>query len=121
MNPEEAVMVHLDLKAKYSIGVHWGTFLMSDEHYLDPPKEFEKARLGHAIEKSRVFTSTFGKTIILESDSTSPNSTQSLNTAESYMTYSLQSLNTISDSHQSSHPSDNMTQSMTIDSNQSEI
>ena len=121
MNPEEAVMVHLDLKAKYSIGVHWGTFLMSDEHYLDPPKEFEMARLGHSIEKGRVFTSTFGKTIILESDPTSPNSTQSLNTAESYMTYSLQSLNTISDSHQSSHPSDNMTQSMTIDSNQSEI
>ena len=106
MNPEEAVLVHNDLKAQYSIGVHWGTFLMSDEHYLDPPKEFELARLKYNVERGQAFTSTFGKTILINNDIESPNSNQSLNTAESFMSYSLQSLNT-QDSNQSSSTNTN--------------
>lgn len=31
VNPEEAVKVHIDVKAKHSIGIHWGTFPMSYE------------------------------------------------------------------------------------------
>jgi N-acyl-phosphatidylethanolamine-hydrolysing phospholipase D len=66
MNPEEACKVHQDIQAKYSLGVHWGTFMMSDEHYLDPPKDFEKAREDHGLEKGSCFTSHLGETIIIE-------------------------------------------------------
>jgi N-acyl-phosphatidylethanolamine-hydrolysing phospholipase D len=31
VNPAEAVQIHLDLNAKRSVGIHWGTFQLSDE------------------------------------------------------------------------------------------
>lgn len=65
MNPEEACLVHKDIKSAYSIGVHWGTFLMSDEHYMDPKKEFEKARVVLGLEEGSCFTTHIGETKVL--------------------------------------------------------
>jgi N-acyl-phosphatidylethanolamine-hydrolysing phospholipase D len=65
MNPKEAVQVHLDLQARQSLGVHWGTFLMSDEDYMDPKKEFEKARIESNLDADSCFTSHIGQTVIL--------------------------------------------------------
>jgi L-ascorbate metabolism protein UlaG (beta-lactamase superfamily) len=36
MNPEEAVQAHLDLKSKKSIGIHFGTWKLTDEGLDDP-------------------------------------------------------------------------------------
>lgn len=41
MNPEEAVKAHFDLKAKQSIGIHFGTFQLTDEAIDEPVKELE--------------------------------------------------------------------------------
>lgn len=37
INPEEAVIIHRELKSKKSVGVHWGTFPLSNERW-DSPK-----------------------------------------------------------------------------------
>jgi N-acyl-phosphatidylethanolamine-hydrolysing phospholipase D len=66
MSPEEACQVHMDIRAKKSIGVHWGTFMMSDEHYLDPPKEFENARIKLNLAKGSCFTTKLGETLVLD-------------------------------------------------------
>ncbi|MFT4554067.1 MAG: N-acyl-phosphatidylethanolamine-hydrolyzing phospholipase D [Chlamydiales bacterium] len=46
INPEEAVMIHNDIKSKQSLGIHWGTFVLSKEPIDEPPK-----RLAEALEK----------------------------------------------------------------------
>ncbi|ORY82377.1 beta-lactamase superfamily domain-domain-containing protein [Leucosporidium creatinivorum] len=43
-HPEDAVKIHQDIRAKRSIGVHHSTWILSDEHYLEPPKELARAR-----------------------------------------------------------------------------
>jgi N-acyl-phosphatidylethanolamine-hydrolysing phospholipase D len=49
MNPAEAVLVHQKLRARKSIGIHWGTFPLSEEPLGDP-----SLRLQREAEKSLV-------------------------------------------------------------------
>lgn len=42
-SPEEAVKIHLDLKASKSIATHFGTFPLADDGYTDPVTDLEKA------------------------------------------------------------------------------
>lgn len=42
-NPEEAIKIHIDIKAKKSIGCHFGTFELADEGVEDVPKDLKKA------------------------------------------------------------------------------
>ncbi len=49
VNPEEAVRIHQDLQSIFSIAIHWGTFALSNEYFLDPPR-----LLREALEKRRV-------------------------------------------------------------------
>ncbi|MBC7396565.1 MAG: MBL fold metallo-hydrolase, partial [Bdellovibrionales bacterium] len=43
MNPDDAVMAHLDLKPKISIAIHFGTFRLTDEAIEDPIKDLQVA------------------------------------------------------------------------------
>lgn len=36
VNPQEAVKIHKDLRAKTSFGIHWGTFVLTYEYYMEP-------------------------------------------------------------------------------------
>lgn len=42
-NPFEAVKMHLELKSKLSIGMHWGTFVLTTEEVSEPPKLLQEA------------------------------------------------------------------------------
>lgn len=43
MNPEEAVQASLDVRAKAAVGMHYGTFNLSDEPVAEPPLRFKQA------------------------------------------------------------------------------
>lgn len=42
-DPSEAVQIHRDLGASVSIGMHWGTFPLTDDGFEDPPRELASA------------------------------------------------------------------------------
>lgn len=43
LNPQEAVQVMKDVRAKQAIGIHWGVFKLSDEPFLQPPVDLKNA------------------------------------------------------------------------------
>lgn len=65
VNPEEVVRVHRDLAAKSSLGIHWGTFSMSDEALDEPPRALAAARKAQGVADSAFFTLALGETRIL--------------------------------------------------------
>ena len=36
VNPEESVKIHQDLNSKLSFGIHWATFKLTYESYMEP-------------------------------------------------------------------------------------
>ena len=36
VNPEEALKIHKDLNSKMSFGIHWATFKLTLENYMEP-------------------------------------------------------------------------------------
>ena len=65
VNPEEAVQIHLDLAAKRSIGVHWGTFDLTDESLDQPPKDLAVARAAKALPQEAFDVMAIGQTLKL--------------------------------------------------------
>lgn len=65
INPREAVQVHQDLGAKRSIGVHWGTFKLSDEALDQPPKDLAAARRQQGLPDDAFGVMAIGETRFL--------------------------------------------------------
>lgn len=62
VNPAEAVQIHIDLAAKRSVGVHWGTFELTDESLDDPPKRLVQARQDKGIAEDAFFVMAIAET-----------------------------------------------------------
>lgn len=61
-NPQDAVQIHKDLGARQSVGMHWGTFNLTDEPIDEPPKRLMQALLEADISPERFFVMQFGET-----------------------------------------------------------
>ena len=61
VNPEDAVQIMLDLEAEKSFGMHWATFILTDEDTIEPKIRLEKAMMEH---KGLEFTSVIPGTVI---------------------------------------------------------
>ena len=62
VNPAEAVQIHLDLRTRYSLGIHWGTFEMSDEALDEPPIVLQQELAKRGIAPDRFFVLRHGET-----------------------------------------------------------
>jgi L-ascorbate metabolism protein UlaG (beta-lactamase superfamily) len=68
MNPEEAVRVHRDLQPRVSIGMHFGTFQLTDEAIDDPLRALEKARTEGGVAPGDFRVLDFGESLVLAPD-----------------------------------------------------
>ncbi len=62
VNVEEALKIHADLGAKASLGVHWGTFELTDEALDEPPRQLERQRAALGLAEDDFFTLAIGAT-----------------------------------------------------------
>ncbi len=61
VNPAEAVQIHLDVGAKRSLAVHWGTFELTDEPLDQPPRDLAAALAGRQLTPSDFATLAIGE------------------------------------------------------------
>lgn len=54
VDPEQAVKIHIDINSKKSVGVHWGTFALANEFYLEP-----KTKLAEEVKKLNLKEGSF--------------------------------------------------------------
>lgn len=62
VNPQEAVQAHLDLKSEKSIGIHFGTFQLTDEPISEPLEKLEKAKRKQGLSVDEFVAPEFGET-----------------------------------------------------------
>ena len=66
MNPDDAVMAHLDLGSKKSFAIHFETFRLTDEGFTEPREELKKAMGAHQVSDEQFLAPQIGETLILK-------------------------------------------------------
>ncbi|KAI5476127.1 N-acyl-phosphatidylethanolamine-hydrolyzing phospholipase D [Pseudohyphozyma bogoriensis] len=66
-SPEDAVQLHLDTKSKKSVGMHWGTWILTSEEMTEPPKRLRAACEKEGITKEQFGVCDIGETILIDS------------------------------------------------------
>ncbi|KIW80737.1 hypothetical protein Z517_07353 [Fonsecaea pedrosoi CBS 271.37] len=54
-NPRDAVEIFRDVKCKRALGIHWGTWVLTEEDVLEPPRLLKEALKHHNMEETGVF------------------------------------------------------------------
>jgi L-ascorbate metabolism protein UlaG (beta-lactamase superfamily) len=68
MNPAEAVQAHLDLAARQSIAMHFGTFQLTPEGIDEPVRELANALRERGVPAEQFRTAVVGESILLSRD-----------------------------------------------------
>jgi N-acyl-phosphatidylethanolamine-hydrolysing phospholipase D len=62
VDPAEAVQIHLDVGARRSVGMHWGTFELTDEALNSPPIDLATARKARGLADDDFTVMAIGET-----------------------------------------------------------
>ncbi|HEX6736569.1 MAG TPA: MBL fold metallo-hydrolase [Azonexus sp.] len=62
VNPDDAVRILLDVEAGQAIGVHWGTFELTQEAFDQPPLDVLTALRKHRLDEQRLWMLRHGET-----------------------------------------------------------
>lgn len=62
VNPEEALRIHQDIGAKTSMGIHWGTFVLTAEEIDEPPQRLAAALAEAGLPQDEFTVFAVGKT-----------------------------------------------------------
>ncbi|MFZ0105287.1 MAG: MBL fold metallo-hydrolase [Thiobacillus sp.] len=62
VDPAQALQIHHDVRARQSLGVHWGVFEMADEPLDEPPRALAAAREVAGMAESEFFVLRVGET-----------------------------------------------------------
>jgi L-ascorbate metabolism protein UlaG (beta-lactamase superfamily) len=54
-NPFDSVNIFADTKCKHALGIHWGTWVLTEEDVLEPPKLLKEALKKKGIPETGVF------------------------------------------------------------------
>ena len=54
-NPFDSVNIFKDTKCKRAMGIHWGTWVLTEEDVLEPPQMLKKALTRSGISDTGVF------------------------------------------------------------------
>jgi N-acyl-phosphatidylethanolamine-hydrolysing phospholipase D len=65
LDTEDAVQVMLDVRAQQAVGVHWGTFVLTDESPTEPPRALAASLQKRGIGAARFPTLAHGQTLRL--------------------------------------------------------
>ena len=65
--PEEALNVAKDLKSKKVMGTHWGTFVLSLEPIMEPPKRFKASAAKYGFKEQDAIIFKIGEIVPLNS------------------------------------------------------
>ena len=65
VDPEEAVRIHRDIRAKRSLGIHWGTWPLGKEPFLEPPRLLKEHSLKAGLKENEFFVSAIGKPVLI--------------------------------------------------------
>ncbi|XP_017709896.1 PREDICTED: N-acyl-phosphatidylethanolamine-hydrolyzing phospholipase D isoform X2 [Rhinopithecus bieti] len=68
VDPEEAVRIHTDVQTKKSMAIHWGTFALANEHYLEPPVKLNEALKRFGLNAEDFFVLKHGESRYLNTD-----------------------------------------------------
>lgn len=65
LNPDDAVLAHLDLQSPFTLGAHFGTFQLTDEGIDDPIVELAQALEKHKVSKDLFPAPENGQTFVI--------------------------------------------------------
>ncbi|XP_036812451.1 N-acyl-phosphatidylethanolamine-hydrolyzing phospholipase D isoform X1 [Oncorhynchus mykiss] len=68
VDPEEAVQIHKDIQARHSLAIHWGTFALAYEFYLEPPVRLREAMEKNGLNVEHFFVLNHGESRVLNTD-----------------------------------------------------
>ena len=65
VDPDQAVLIHKDVRSKKSIPVHWGTFQLSYEPFLGPPTLLAEVHKKNELHEDQFNSIKIGETVEL--------------------------------------------------------